>query len=77
MEKIQTIEEIDAEIKRLQELRKELDKSVDVNNPHYGLLLEVRLGGEYKSKGYSLNRGFNWEIVTDSKGELVLVPTIK
>ena len=72
-----TICEIDAEIKRLQQLRKELDKSVDVNNPHYGLLLEVRLGGEYKSKGYSLNRGFNWEIVTDSMGELVLIPTKK
>lgn len=58
------------------------DKSVDVgsvvgksffNND----FLTVRRGGEYRYKGFYLTPKYNWEIIKDSKGELVLVPTKK
>jgi hypothetical protein len=40
-------------------------------------LLAVRLVGEYRDKGFYLNRKYNWEIVKDSLDQLVLIPTRK
>ena len=77
MEKIQTIEEIDAEIKRLQELRKELDRSVEVSNEWLGNEISVRYDCKYKNIGFWLRPTYNWEIVTDEFDCLVLVPTKK
>ena len=39
--------------------------------------LHVRNCGNFANKGYHLNthEGFNWQIVKDNIGELVLVPT--
>jgi hypothetical protein len=76
MEKIQTIEEIDAEIKRLQELRKELDKNIEVSDNSWGDIIGVRTFGKYEEKGFRLSSRYNWEIVNEC-GDLVLVPTKK
>jgi hypothetical protein len=38
---------------------------------------QVRGIGEYKGKGFYLDNDYNWEIVKDSVGHLVLVPTKK
>jgi hypothetical protein len=40
-------------------------------------LLAVRVRGEYRDKGFYLNDGYNWEIVKDNYGILVLIPTRK
>jgi hypothetical protein len=72
-----TICEIDAEIKRLQELRKELDKSVEVSNEWLDNEIRVRLDGKYKNIGFWLNPTYNWELVADEHKCLVLVPTNK
>jgi hypothetical protein len=72
-----TIEEIDAEIKRLQELRKELDKSVEVSNEWLDNEIRVRSDGKYKNIGFWLNPTYNWELVADEHKCLVLVPTKK
>jgi hypothetical protein len=77
MEKIQTIEEIDAEIKRLQELRKELDRSVEVSDDFFISFISTRLDGKYKNIGFWLNPTYNWELVADEHKCLVLVPTKK
>lgn len=58
------------------------DKSVDVgsvvgksffNND----FLTVRADYEYQQKGFYLTHKYNWEIIKDSQGKLVLVPTKK
>jgi hypothetical protein len=72
-----TISEIDAEIKRLQELRKELDKSVEVSNEWLGNEISVRSDGKYKNIGFWLRSTYNWGIVTDEFDCLVLIPTKK
>lgn len=72
-----TICEIDAKIAELQELRKELDKSVEVSDNSWGDIISVRSYGKYKEKGFRLSSRYNWQIVKDSMGELVLVPTKK
>jgi len=40
-------------------------------------IIQVRNRGEYKDKSFWLNDIFNWEIKTDSKGMLCLIPTKK
>jgi hypothetical protein len=40
-------------------------------------LLAVRVRGEYRDKGFYLNDDYNWEIVKDNYGILVLIPTRK
>jgi hypothetical protein len=77
MEKIQTIEEIDAKIAELQELRKELDKSVEVSDKWFVFRIQVRNNGEYSYKGFYLSRDYNWEIIKENDNDLVLVPTKK
>lgn len=72
-----TISEIDAKIAELQELRKELDKSVEVSDNSWGDIISVRSYGKYKEKGFRISSRYNWEIVKDSMGELVLIPTKK
>ena len=72
-----TICEIDAEIKRLQQLRKELDKSVEVSNEWLGNEISVRSDGKYKNIGFWLRSTYNWGIVTDEFDCLVLIPTKK
>ena len=72
-----TICEIDAKIAELQELRKELDKSVEVSDNSWGDIISVRSYGKYKEKGFRISSRYNWEIVKDSMGELVLIPTKK
>ena len=39
--------------------------------------LQVRGCGEYENKGFYLHSDYNWEIVKDSNGVLVLLPTKK
>lgn len=70
------IELIDAEIKRLQELRKELDKNIEVNDNSWGNIIGVRIFGKYEKKGFRLSSKYNWEMVNDC-GDLVLIPTKK
>jgi hypothetical protein len=71
-----TICEIDAKIAELQELRKELDKSVEVSYNSLGYIIGVRTFGKYEEKGFRLSSTYNWEIVNDC-GDLVLIPTKK
>ena len=40
-------------------------------------MLAVRGFGEYENKGFYLDDTFNWEIVKDNYGKLVLIPTRK
>ncbi len=71
------IESIDAEIARLQELRKELDKSVEVDEE---LLLQntaICKDGRFSNKAIFLSQTYNWSIETHEDGDLVLVPTKK
>ena len=72
-----TICEIDAKIAELQELRKELDKSVEVSNEWLGNEISVRYDGKYKNIGFWLRSTYNWGIVTDEFDCLVLIPTKK
>lgn len=37
--------------------------------------IQLRDSGEYALKGFYLYGGYNWEIVTDSSGIKVLIPT--
>jgi len=61
----------------------EEDKSVEVpansglSLSGYGLVIDCRDSGEYKGKGWWLSGGFNWELKTDNKGGLCLIPTKK
>lgn len=73
----ETKESIEAEIYRLQEKLRELDKSVNVDKNWFDSYIQVRGGGEYENKGFYLNSTVNWEIVTDSQEIQVLVPTKK
>jgi len=68
-------------------LKRELllkDKSVDVT--HYAdalisvrppRLLDIRINGEYRHKGFYINSTYEWEIKEDSVGVWVLIPTKK
>jgi hypothetical protein len=40
-------------------------------------LLAVRALGEYRDKGFYLDDDYNWEIVKDNYGDLILIPTRK
>jgi len=40
-------------------------------------MIEVRISREYKDKAFWLNHNYNWEIKKDSRGVLVLIPTLK
>ena len=40
-------------------------------------LLQVRLEGKLDSRGFYLNKKYDWIIVTDDRNELVLVPLKK
>jgi len=40
-------------------------------------LLNKRLYGNFKGKGYFLSVNYNWQIIKDDEGHLVLVPTKK
>ena len=44
---------------------------------HGRRFFQVRGTGEYAYKGFYLRKDHNWEIVTDSRGVLVLLPTKK
>lgn len=72
-----TICEIDAKIAELQELRKELDKSVEVDDTWFDFRIQVRNAGEYSYKGFYLSRDYNWEVIKENNNDLVLVPTKK
>ena len=39
------------------------------------ILAQFRLGGDFDRRGIWLNNQFDWNIVRDSLGELVLVPS--
>ena len=39
--------------------------------------IEIRVGGEYRRKGFYLAGHLNWEIKEDRHGQLVLIPTKK
>jgi len=39
--------------------------------------IQVRSGGNLSHKGFYLSDKFNWELVVDNKGQLVLLPTKK
>lgn len=39
--------------------------------------LYTRMEGKYKNKGFYLSSEFNWEIIKDNSGVLVLLPTKK
>ena len=72
-----TIDEINAIIAELEELRKELDKSVEVGDDFFSSFISTRLDGKYKNIGFWLNPTYNWELVADEHKCLVLVPTKK
>ena len=38
-------------------------------------LIDVRIYENFANKGYYLNSNYNWQIIKDNVGELVLVPT--
>jgi hypothetical protein len=40
-------------------------------------MIEVRADFEYKDKAFWLSRQYNWELLKDNIGELVLIPTLK
>lgn len=56
---------------------KEDDKYLDLTKKNTCDLLFVRTGGKFENKGFFLSVNYNWQIVTDSKGYKVLVPTKK
>ena len=72
-----TICEIDAKIAELQELRKELDKSVEVSDNSWQYLIDIRVEGEYAYKAFVLHRSYKWELLIDSFNISILVPTKK
>jgi len=42
----------------------------------YGLdFLSIRVDGNFAWKGFFLDKSYKWEIVTDDKGALILLPT--
>ena len=41
------------------------------------ILLDIRKYSTFTKKGYFLNANYNWQIVKDNDGEVVLVPTKK
>lgn len=56
----------------------EEDKYLDLGGQYkssVSSLVCVRGNGEFKNKGWYLNSGYNWEIIKDSEGFRVLVPT--
>jgi hypothetical protein len=71
-----TICEIDVKIAELQELRKDLDKNIEVSDNSWGDIIGVRTFGKYEKKGFRLSSKYNWEMVNDC-GDLVLIPTKK
>jgi hypothetical protein len=72
-----TIDEINAIIAELEELRKELDKSVEVSDNSWQHLIDTRTEGEYAYKAFILHNSYNWELLKDSFNMPILVPTKK
>jgi len=56
---------------------KEHDKYLDLTKMYTPDFLWIRGGGEFKDKAFFLDFSYNWQIVKDSYGVLVLIPTKK
>ena len=76
--------------KEIEKLEKEDSKYLDLSANIFWVIGEkwqdceidkytfaVRNNGKYNCKGFYLNNCFNWEIVRDDDGYLVLLPTKK
>lgn len=63
--------------KTLETLYPDLFEGVEVPNAAIKGFLLTSLDGDYKGKGFYLNDSYDWEIVKDCNGELILVPTKK
>lgn len=84
----QLIKEAKEQIAKAQELIKEAeqmfesqnkedDKYFNVGYDNIDSFLGVRVFEEYSFKGFYLSSLYNWQIVKDSAGQLVLLPTKK
>lgn len=51
--------------------------SAITTNKHHAVMMEMRTVGEVGGKSLWLNDVYDWQIVRDSLGELVLVATVK
>jgi len=70
---IDTEEEVIFRANELQELEHLTNGATIDDKP----TIALRSGGIFASKGYWLNEEFDWIIVKDDQGNLVLVPTVK
>ncbi len=55
----------------------EQSKYLDLSKEGVSCFISLRIGGKYENKGFYLNDSYNWEIVEDNYGVLVLIPTRK